>query len=380
MSTKSSTSTRKSASFHSSCWSCILIVSVVISAPIIVGLVTVLTVTSLNQSIHITQQQQQSVSSATSSTISTTTAMAVPPTTSSTSSVVEKNTPSSPPTTKIPPHLHLIYVSQGLSAKKSLGTEISASDASIIINQTIPNSILKRVRTWQINHPHWNVTLWNDQLVHETYPHLIPILSQLTQEAWSSDVLRYYILKDFGGIYLDSDITPLRRLDPLLSLDGSRTTTATAFGLCEDPIRAPAAAVQGSNPFIQDPKIKCNSFANGIIGSIPNHPALIDIANLSWKNTVEHVNRYKKNLHRHNRKYYVNTSTILEKVGPRVWTPIALQYNLTILRGYTFIPCEVYYIKHNLCNISLLRKDPVVLGMHGYATSWRNHGWSKVPI
>ena len=367
----------------------------IISAPLLFGLITVFTINSFNQSRYVTKTYGNAGgTSATTMTWSTTpAAVGTSATATSTDSSIgytSQNTQSwvssssTLSTQKIPAHLHLIYVSQGLGLGNSTLDDPTTPFNIDGINQTIPTNVLHRVRTWKMNHPDWNVTFWDDKLVHQIYPHLIPVLSQLTQEAWSSDVLRYYILRDYGGIYLDSDIRPLHKLDPLLSLtDGTSTTTSGgggAFGLCEDPIHARASKVVGTNPFIQDPTIPCNSFANGIIGSIKNHPALIDIAKISWDNTIEHVQKHKKNLKIQRRQFYVTSDTLLSKVGPRVWTPIAQKYNITILRGYTFIPCEVYHVKHNLCNVSQLKLDPIVLGVHGYSTSWRKHGWSKVPV
>ena len=63
-----------------------------------------------------------------------------------------------------------------------------------------------------------------------------------------SDILRYEILYDYGGIYLDADIVALKRLDNLLSID--------------------------EGMFVVKHDNHSGLLANGIIGTVPKNPFL----------------------------------------------------------------------------------------------------------
>jgi mannosyltransferase OCH1-like enzyme len=34
-----------------------------------------------------------------------------------------------------------------------------------------------------------------------------------------ADIIRYYVVEKYGGVYMDADVTPHRSLDPILNLD-----------------------------------------------------------------------------------------------------------------------------------------------------------------
>lgn len=68
-------------------------------------------------------------------------------------------------------------------------------------------------------HPEWLVLLWRDQDVEDT-----ELVDQKVTEkikscavfAMKADVLRYYLLWRFGGVYLDIDMEPVHCLTPLI--------------------------------------------------------------------------------------------------------------------------------------------------------------------
>jgi mannosyltransferase OCH1-like enzyme len=70
-------------------------------------------------------------------------------------------------------------------------------------------------RRWQSLHPTWEVRLWRDDD--------LPVLQNAELydrvKAWSSraDIARLEILLQFGGVYADCDVQPLRPLDDLLA-------------------------------------------------------------------------------------------------------------------------------------------------------------------
>ena len=78
----------------------------------------------------------------------------------------------------------------------------------------------KRIKeTWEENHPHWNIFIWNDIDAEE--------FGMINKEAYDavsnigakSDIFRYEILYRHGGIYVDTDIECFKSFDDLLYLD-----------------------------------------------------------------------------------------------------------------------------------------------------------------
>jgi mannosyltransferase OCH1-like enzyme len=70
---------------------------------------------------------------------------------------------------------------------------------------------------WKHYHPDWKYMLWTDEFVdhylqtyHPEYVELYQNYEYLIQRA---DMIRYFILYDYGGLYCDIDMFPLRNID-----------------------------------------------------------------------------------------------------------------------------------------------------------------------
>jgi hypothetical protein len=95
--------------------------------------------------------------------------------------------------------------------------------------------------TWVEHHPDWEMRLWHEG-------NLPPLVNQAQFDAAASpaqraDILRYELLLEYGGVYLDTDFECFRNIEPLLA--GVRAFTA----------REDAAWV-----------------AIGVLGCVPGHP------------------------------------------------------------------------------------------------------------
>ena len=102
------------------------------------------------------------------------------------------------PTQYIPNILHLIWVGQSPQ----------------------PESLAVYISKWKELMPHWNVRLWTNADLTEDEVRLdvlakIKLAERGVQQA---DILRYYIVEKYGGIYMDADVEPVKSLDPLLYL------------------------------------------------------------------------------------------------------------------------------------------------------------------
>lgn len=68
-------------------------------------------------------------------------------------------------------------------------------------------------------HPGWRFVTWSDEA--DLFRYLTPTLQEVydaqATHAGRSDLARYVIMHALGGIYLDTDVEPLRSFDPLVT-------------------------------------------------------------------------------------------------------------------------------------------------------------------
>ena len=86
-------------------------------------------------------------------------------------------------------------------------------------DKQMPEIYLKYMESWKKFHPTWEYKLWTDEDTKS-----IEILKRETfdnaqNQGMRSDILRYEILRQFGGMYVDTDFECLRAFDDLLYLD-----------------------------------------------------------------------------------------------------------------------------------------------------------------
>lgn len=95
-----------------------------------------------------------------------------------------------------------------------------------IIHQTwkteqVPNHWQISQDEWIRLHPGWTYCLWTDEdiesYVRLTRPHVWSIFQSLTYAIQRVDLFRYFIMHDFGGIYSDLDIVPLKCIESFLA-------------------------------------------------------------------------------------------------------------------------------------------------------------------
>lgn len=78
----------------------------------------------------------------------------------------------------------------------------------------IPTQIQSYMQSWKTYHPDWQFILWTDE-------NLIPLQNQdlynqvedLRQKA---DIVRYEVLYQYGGVYVDIDMECFKNIEPLL--------------------------------------------------------------------------------------------------------------------------------------------------------------------
>jgi mannosyltransferase OCH1-like enzyme len=127
-----------------------------------------------------------------------------------------------------------------------------------IIHQTWKNTTIPPHWAWTqsftynltlLQRENWTYMFWTDAsaltFIASHYPQYLDLYKGYKYGIQRADVLRYFLLHHYGGIYLDLDIAPYRRLDALLTLPAWVCET-TPTGISNDAL----GSVKG-HPFYQ---------------------------------------------------------------------------------------------------------------------------------
>lgn len=120
----------------------------------------------------------------------------------------------------------------------------------------IPPHCQKNIERWKELHPEWACKIWGNGMTlrcfHEDPPRgweMASLVSRFDSLAAKSDILRLMILREFGGVYLDGDMEPVKAIDPMLNC--------------------------GRGCFVGWEQ-NMERINNAVIGAAPNHPAICD--------------------------------------------------------------------------------------------------------
>jgi mannosyltransferase OCH1-like enzyme len=95
-----------------------------------------------------------------------------------------------------------------------------------IIHQTwkdkkIPMLYQPLIDTWRENHTDWQFVLWTDEmnrdLIEKKHPDFLSSYDSFPLNIQRVDAARYFILYEYGGVYIDLDFECLANIEPLLS-------------------------------------------------------------------------------------------------------------------------------------------------------------------
>lgn len=118
-------------------------------------------------------------------------------------------------------------------------------------NEQIPQKWVAFQKKVQALHPDWEYKLWtdsdNDIFVKQHFPDFYPIFNALPENVMRADVIRYLIMYQVGGVYLDLDYEMLK-----------------PFDLKDDELVLPKNRSTQSGD-------KSDSLGNAFLASIPQH-------------------------------------------------------------------------------------------------------------
>lgn len=180
---------------------------------------------------------------------------------------------------------------------KDLTHKLPKKIHQIWLGGTIPTKYKEYTDTWKKFHPDWEYRLWTDSDVSEVDIPRRDLFDSIGNPGQKSDFLRYHILNQLGGIYVDADFECLKPFDTL-----SYAEFLVGVGF-------PAAP----QLFI------------GLIGSIPNHPitsALVSsldrVRGGTWKN-------------------------IFNTTGPNFFTSVFFGVVKKYIEGVVVLPTDYFY-------------------------------------
>ncbi len=108
----------------------------------------------------------------------------------------------------------------------------------------LPECYKVMVATWQQKHPDWEYKMWGNEDIKSLRLDCQALFNRLTNWGAKSDILRYEILYQYGGVYVDVDIDCMKPFDVL------HHTSRLYVGL------------EGA------------TICNALIGAVPGHPLL----------------------------------------------------------------------------------------------------------
>jgi inositol phosphorylceramide mannosyltransferase catalytic subunit len=197
----------------------------------------------------------------------------------------------------------------------------------IWLGSGFPREYLSWQKSWKKHNPNWEYRLWTDKEADEFHFENKEIFYQTSNLGAKSDILRYFILRELGGVYVDTDFECLDNFDDLHAKFDFYT------GL-----------IYSGKPYL----------GNGIIGCIPNHPIILKLCKSI---TSPHLEQ---------------SSGILDFSGPGLFT--ACVFDQAFDNSYINIIFPVTYF-YSFPNNKLHIKNPRKKGKYYKIESIAVHHW-----
>lgn len=194
-----------------------------------------------------------------------------------------------------------IYARNNLSVvKPTAAPKVPKIIHQIWLGSPFPEEFKKYQETWKAMHPDWEYKLWDEDTIVGLVLHNQDLFNASLNYGEKSDILRYELLYQFGGVYVDVDFECLKPLDIL--------NHCYEFYIGIQPM---------DTGYVQ--------LGIGLIGSKPGHPLL----DKSIKAIRE--NKYKE---------------IVARTGPLHFTKMFIDYEVTLpLTKDIALPPTYFYPK-----------------------------------
>lgn len=212
----------------------------------------------------------------------------------------------------------------------------------------IPHYDRNNIEEWKAMNPDFEIIIWNTELVNERFPEVAKILKTLPSVAWVSDLLRYKIMYEYGGLYIDTDIRPIKPVHELL-----QRYKKSGFLVCERP-----------RTNVVDMTEQCKYICNAVMFSKPKNIVMLAMFDDGISKTRKAILDFSTN----------KTSSLTYKAkiyGPGLVTGILKrnQYaTVTILGSVTFFPCD--WTARSKCIYEHFKDQSNTYAMHEWKKRW----------
>lgn len=199
------------------------------------------------------------------------------------------------------------------------------------------------MNSWKINYlqkyPEWKYQLWTETEIAKLEMINRNIYEKESYYIGKSDIARYEILSQFGGVFIDADSLWISENNISLDVILEKTEQSGMFAA-------------------EEPKNKW-SIANGVIGFEPQHPILTNII------------QYIKNNYEVLKKKHPRLRDVWLVTGPMVFTEIVKKYQKSlILESFYFYPENFHKNNLDIPIRELSKKYPKsIMFQYGYTTN-----------
>jgi len=114
--------------------------------------------------------------------------------------------------------LRRLYEDNFINATNKGDIVIPKKIHQIWLGSKIPDKYKKYADTWSLLNPEWEYKLWGDDDIKDIHIPQKKVFNTIKNQGFRSDFLRYNILNQFGGLYIDTDFECLKPFDNLSHL------------------------------------------------------------------------------------------------------------------------------------------------------------------
>jgi mannosyltransferase OCH1-like enzyme len=200
---------------------------------------------------------------------------------------------------------------------------------------SIPKEIQKRIDTWKRLHPNYKYILWDKKkcrnFLKKKYDWFLPIYDNYSYHVQRADSIRYFILYEYGGVYSDIDLEPVKSIDTILTKYKHKQSIL---------YRSPNSDMLTNDFMISKPK------------------------NIFWKKMINEL------VVKHNFSSMSKHLTIMYSTGPLLLDNV--YYSFDRRRKYVFI-IDTKYI--NNCDVTVPKP---ARNKHGYLKRYDGRSWHSI--
>lgn len=85
----------------------------------------------------------------------------------------------------------------------------------------MPDFMVRNLDMWKKLMPTWTFRLWTNNDIHngEFPDNILVRIHESNTGVQKCDIMKYFIVEKYGGIYMDADVTPAASLEPIIQLN-----------------------------------------------------------------------------------------------------------------------------------------------------------------